>query len=1702
MSSNSHSIEKQQNKILRNLQIWNCPTGTYANIYYTYQSGSIQKDCIDVNRFKKSGVTCQQYILVYRQQSVQPDYYDEICIKCNSNQFNCECDTNQYYNYDNSQCQNCPTNCQQCAYDKFGANSVYCFECIDPYAVGPECYCQQNYFYYVQSGVKTCKTCQEIMGQDYYLDYTQKNDNCIYNNNCSIQDICKQASSINDYCIKSTDHFDNTNSRSICTQCSGNNRVLPDCNCKQEYIYESPHSLNCVACDTGQFYSQVKYNQFCSTSNINNNQADCYKQNICIDCINEFSKCSTCDEQQCLQCQGTNRVLPNCECVDNYLTDPLNKQNCIQCPTGKYLNPLQTCTNDEQDLQSAGCSYDELCIDIIQINNFCTDVKIDFENDTVECIECDGANRYPPNCMCYPGYVPDSLITKNCVQCQNDEYFSLQTFDIKCINDFNDEIQCVNNEICKPCNDINQFCDQCKEESGSPVCTKCQGDRILPDCLCQDYYLPVSLQSQNCQYCDESSGKFYNQDKFNIDCQPNDYTTCDYNSICQDCVIFHPLCILCNQDKCLECQGDRLAPDCTCPQYQLPVTQNSQFCDICPQGKYYEMTIYNSNCQNTFQDYGFQCKIDDICISCSDKFEFCSKCTINQCIECIGQNRVLPNCGCKENYVPNIPDSQPYECIKCDDTRYYDTFQNTFCSEIDKYNQIQNCQYTDLCIDFTDINPYCTNAIINNGVTVCVQCVNGSRVPPDCFCFENTVPSNNDSSICKSCDSGYYYSLQHDNCVQQIKYDCVENDICLSCKNFNPYCETCSSSQCQVCEGNRYSPYCKCPNQMVASRDNPQLCSNCLPNQYYNQDLDTCRFNLDDGFYECYSDEFCVDCTSYNIFCTSCNSQQCLTCEGSRNPPFCKCSENKAPISNDSLKQCVDCSYGYQYIQEKDKCRHMANDGEYTCLQDDVCISCQQLYNPFCTNCNSEQCLTCEGNRNPPYCKCAQNKAPVSFDSLEQCVDCSYGYLYIEQKDKCRHMANDGEYSCINEFVCVSCSILYNPFCLSCNQDDGCTKCQGNRIPPYCKCQLGYVTSNQLSEICVQCSSDSYYDQIKDKCRSDLQEQQSSSEYQNNIKCTENDVCTQCYSTMPLCNKCIKNEENLEINCSKCLGDLQPIYQYKKILNGQSLTFNDCGCPEGFYTFENQSMKCNSCKSHSTCLGLDIIQVDQGYWRKSTKSDVIIECKNNKDACVGGTDDFVCAEGYMGALCEMCDNHAQIWDKNYGSSEQYNCQVCEYFFSTAKIIGYAIAILSLTIFLNYQGIQEVRDKITENNLSLIFKDKTQFNVQKNDKQLTAVFKIFMQYFASISILTQMDIVDLSFFDTIIQNTGSPGKVIGMTVDCYARFIGQGFPTVYLRIVYMCMQFIFYVLGSIIFFKCFKKKLFKTKQKITYTPNNIKNDDLSQQDGKKNNNVNDQSQQQCGQQQNADNIINDSDISNQKLQISNKYKKKQYMNDEIIDPSPTDSLLLTKTFIFLFIDIQPSFIQIIIDSISCKQIGETSYLINDTTLECNSQVKQKFTYLISLPMFILWGFVIPALLALQLRIFYKTKYNNKKLKQNQGKVKPIFQIQQDQSQETENRIFYYQEVNDNQNLLQKSSSNENKNDSYEDQSQQIQKKQINDLTENYSIQCKDDFYQEESKVNARQNSLILDSFCSYEENDLDLDKDQKFQQLEQNQNHDQ
>ena len=99
-------------------------------------------------------------------------------------------------------------------------------------------------------------------------------------------------------------------------------------------------------------------------------------------------------------------------------------------------------------------------------------------------------------------------------------------------------------------------------------------------------------------------------------------------------------------------------------------------------------------------------------------------------------------------------------------------------------------------------------------------------------------------------------------------------------------------------------------------------------------------------------------------------------------------------------------------------------------------------------------------------------------------------------------------------------------------------------------------------------------------------------------------------------------------------------YRGEIILNGQCQP-----CSTGKYSFEYPVNNYTFCNDGSKVIGItschsDVIDVDNGYWRRFVYSKAILSCSLNINGCKGGntTGNGLCMLGYEGPLCSTCSD--------------------------------------------------------------------------------------------------------------------------------------------------------------------------------------------------------------------------------------------------------------------------------------------------------------------------------------------------------------------------------------------------------------------------------------------------------------------------------
>ena len=119
-------------------------------------------------------------------------------------------------------------------------------------------------------------------------------------------------------------------------------------------------------------------------------------------------------------------------------------------------------------------------------------------------------------------------------------------------------------------------------------------------------------------------------------------------------------------------------------------------------------------------------------------------------------------------------------------------------------------------------------------------------------------------------------------------------------------------------------------------------------------------------------------------------------------------------------------------------------------------------------------------------------------------------------------------------------------------------------------------------------------------------------------------------------------------------------------------------CPPAKYSLDLHDEHCKPCMHGAVCNGGSSITVLNGYWRANTTSSNVIACPDEA-TCLGGTTEMSCLTGYMGPLCQQCDNSL-----NYVRSSGGKCGLCPSSLARnlAALVGTSLlTALYLTIFI-------------------------------------------------------------------------------------------------------------------------------------------------------------------------------------------------------------------------------------------------------------------------------------------------------------------------------------------------------------------------------------------------------------------------------------
>lgn len=250
--------------------------------------------------------------------------------------------------------------------------------------------------------------------------------------------------------------------------------------------------------------------------------------------------------------------------------------------------------------------------------------------------------------------------------------------------------------------------------------------------------------------------------------------------------------------------------------------------------------------------------------------------------------------------------------------------------------------------------PNCFSWSCGNCDSSCKTCQNAANQCKECnpgYFFETSTTCKMCDSNCKTC---YYSATQCTDCYAPLA---LQNEQCGGC---NPTCDTCQTSNNQVCTN------CKTGRYLASGKCN--LCTSPCIECTSATSCSKCA----DGYF--LSAGKCVKCNSLCATCLTA-ATDCPTCSAlGYSVPYsyniCSaCDASCKSCQGDGPKQCTSCQYGF-FLTPLKACMQ-CDVGCANCVETsskcDACSSRYVLQGTTCVPC-SQNCFSCTSSTNCDYC--------------------------------------------------------------------------------------------------------------------------------------------------------------------------------------------------------------------------------------------------------------------------------------------------------------------------------------------------------------------------------------------------------------------------------------------------------------------------------------------------------------------------------------------------------------------------------------------------------------------------------------------------------------------------------------------------------------------------------------------------------------
>ncbi|KAL4495283.1 hypothetical protein ABPG73_022328 [Tetrahymena malaccensis] len=261
-------------------------------------------------------------------------------------------------------------------------------------------------------------------------------------------------------------------------------------------------------------------------------------------------------------------------------------------------------------------------------------------------------------------------------------------------------------------------------------------------------------------------------------------------------------------------------------------------------------------------------------------------------------------------------------------------------------------------------------------------------------------------------------------------------------------------------------------------------------------------------------------------------------------------------------------------------------------------------------------------------------------------------------------------------------------------------------------------------------------------------------------------------------------------------------------------------CPQGYYSIQdpmkNSTNQCQVCPQGTASCQANQLSLQNGFWRESNDTDLIIECDSGGAFCIPEDKNsrLGCLEGHVGPICSICDNYQKVWGIQYTAvNSKGDCAKCSQSINAQNMIFYIFLAGLIFVYILTQIQKQIlicQQKILVRYVKIVFNTF----VSRNAISTVTVtfFKQLTSYLQFIMLIKQLQLETPAFSQYFEYAGGNPSAVFKYNLDCFApKFEKHDIPIYVIRVLWTMIQPLVLFIAIQIIFLCYPKKSYISTQ---------------------------------------------------------------------------------------------------------------------------------------------------------------------------------------------------------------------------------------------------------------------------------------------------